>query len=82
MESSYEKGLSLDRIDPFGNYEPANCRWATGAVQNKNKRADKYLEVIGFFSHAQNRVITPVDLREALLHYLKPALQKDAGQVP
>ncbi len=29
---------SLDRIDPNGNYEPGNCRWATLAEQQTNKR--------------------------------------------
>ena len=29
---------SLDRINPSGNYEPSNVRWATRAVQYANRR--------------------------------------------
>ncbi len=29
---------TIDRIDPFGNYEPKNCRWASWETQRANKR--------------------------------------------
>jgi hypothetical protein len=32
------EGLSLERIDNNGNYEPSNCKWATQIEQSQNKR--------------------------------------------
>ena len=37
ISNGYKKGLSIDRINPNGNYEPNNCRWATIIEQNKNR---------------------------------------------
>lgn len=40
-------GKSLDRRDNDGPYSKANCRWATRAEQDRNKRTNKFVTVGG-----------------------------------
>ena len=50
--NGYKEGLTIDRIDTSGNYEPGNCRWVTLAENLKNRR---FKEKRGLYFH-QNRI--------------------------
>lgn len=46
-ENAVGKSCTLDRINNDGDYEPRNCRWADGKVQNNNKNNCVFIEYSG-----------------------------------
>lgn len=38
ISNGYQRGLTLDRINVNGNYEPSNCRWVNQKIQQNNRR--------------------------------------------
>ena len=54
MADSYKEGLTIERINVDGNYEPSNCKWATVKEQSNNKRNSRKVTINGLTDTVTN----------------------------
>jgi hypothetical protein len=47
LNNGYKEGLTIERIDVFGNYEPSNCTWIEKEKQTINRRNKSQLIING-----------------------------------
>lgn len=50
LQNGYSIGLSIDRIDSNGNYEPSNCQWLTRS-ENSRRASQILIEVDGIYNN-------------------------------
>ena len=46
-ENGYKEGLTIERVDNDGKYEPSNCKWITSKEQRRNQRKSRWITVDG-----------------------------------
>lgn len=63
INNGYTKGLSLDRIDVDGNYEPDNCRFTTPLIQSQNIRPIKKANKSGYKGVSWNKQHNKYEVR-------------------
>ena len=71
IANGYKDGLSLDRIESSGNYEPSNCRWMTMKAQQNNRSNNRLIEhngeMLTLSQWAERAGISPNMLRKRLM---------------
>lgn len=86
LENGYKEGLSIDRIDFDGNYEPLNCRFVEPEEQQRNKSNNVNLthngktQILSEWAREYNIHCRTLKSRLELGYTIEQALNKEKGR--
>ncbi len=71
------EGMTLERNDNEGNYEPGNCRWLTHEQQHRNKRSNKLtIETVRYCRYMANLGLASHSALARVLNMSQPAMTR------
>lgn len=68
MGSTWKSGLTIDRIDSNGDYEPNNCRWATWKEQQNNRCTNHLVGQETITQFAERHGLNPSTVRARIAY--------------
>jgi len=69
MKTSYQDGLTIDRIDNTIGYSKDNCHWITPFEQNRNMRSNIFIEYNGI-KYCLTDLATKINVSRRRLYHL------------
>lgn len=75
MGQSFSPGMTIERVDVNGDYEPGNCIWISNEEQANNRRSTNWIELDGIRMNVmQWSVYAGVDRSNIYRRMAKPGL--------